>query len=975
MNKRSHSPVTEMLSGKYKIWLMVGLGVLFVIDLSAWAVLLAAGVGASYATIPCLAAIADLVYLGTVAFSNQRFKYARSFFTVYIFISIILCLVWLLNAFVGAQAVYDSAIATAWTVFHIFGIAAIMMTYLYATRLIRAGRTVQLVLAIALSCIAVLGSGIYYGIYLFKDGYFGQGETRALVYTCYGDGTCEVSDIVEGKSDSVVVPYEFNGYKVVRVSANVLTDGINTVTLKCDTDATLFYHDLGEIPTVEINYDVTINVDKENIDVVKSSLYGRPNTRDLGNRLFPIGLDDDEVYITFDYDYRAIGYAGGHLIPTWFGKKGDVFDLSEYEDLQYVQRSDISSDDDMYFCFNRYGNIMSELKAGDAPIDGMAVNDSCANVKVRFQKIFKLYTFASNDSMYEPADYFKCSVVDGVQLAYKLAVADNADRLLDGFDRGEGFERRICIQSSPYSQIPSLEEYLQTCQETEVGISPFWELVQPKVTVKPVGGSTDVVYGNEFSLEAEIEHPILDELNVSYEWADSASRISVEPMLKVSKTIPVGRAEYTVIVKLTAPKLTSLANANADNIYMNITRRPLTVNWTDPESSVYDGNEKTITAELENTLQGDNVRLSNTAFTQTNASTYTYTATLYGADSSNYYIAEGEKHTYSVTPRPTELTWDDKREFEYDGNLHNPTAIAYSLTGEGLLVSVSGAATEAGEYTVTALRFYDSNYTISDSSEKSVKYIIKPKQVDVTWSNTELTYNGQSQAPTATATGVKGEKIDLVVIGGQINANLIDDKLINTYTALATTGSPNYTVNPATARQEFTIEPYTVTVQWGTTTLTYNGKAQVPTAWAIGVNGQEIEMNVYAVDVKEIIDAVDVGGYTAWADSGLANYKQRNQWQAFTITEKTVDVTVNDITIEYGKPMHCSYTIDGVESGDDVTVTCFVDYTPDKNGNIPVGTYEIKAIGLTGAKSSNYKINVVKSGTLTVTAPRKSAEG
>ncbi|MDE6294184.1 MAG: hypothetical protein K2L88_06155, partial [Clostridiales bacterium] len=361
----------------------------------------------------------------------------------------------------------------------------------------------------------------------------------------------------------------------------------------------------------------------------------------------------------------------------------------------------------------------------------------------------------------------------------------------------------------------------------------------------------------------------------------------------------VGVNKYTATVKVSAPQITSCISANAAEISINVLKRPLTVKWTDPEDNVYDGNTKYITAELLNTLENDYIGLSNSQYSQISASTYTYSARLSGFNSNNYYIAEGETHTFTILPRPVALTWDEQTEFEYDGEEHSPTAYAFDLSGGKLGISYYGARTEAGEnYTVTAT-ITDSNYVVDESSADTVNFKIKPKQVDVTWGNTELTYNGQIQAPTARAVGVSSVLVKLSVTGEQIDANLFGDEKTSTYTAVAASADSNYTVNPETASVEF------------------------------------------------------------------------------TIVQRTVTVMVGGITIEYGESFKYEYVVDYVEegiiAGDDVKVNLSVDYTPDENGNIPVGEYDI-IVKLSGEDSKYYILNVERQGKLTVIAPEQEEE-
>ena len=77
MQNDSHSPVTEMLSPKYKLWLLSGIVVMLAGDLCVCLYLWVTGAPDDYWAIPLALAVFDALYIAGIVFSNQRFKYAR----------------------------------------------------------------------------------------------------------------------------------------------------------------------------------------------------------------------------------------------------------------------------------------------------------------------------------------------------------------------------------------------------------------------------------------------------------------------------------------------------------------------------------------------------------------------------------------------------------------------------------------------------------------------------------------------------------------------------------------------------------------------------------------------------------------------------------------------------------------------------------------------------------------------------------
>ena len=966
MKNRFTSPVTEMLSGKYKIFLIVGLSIMLGIDVVAVAVFLSSGIDTLYFIVPFLMLIVDAVYLLGVIVSNQRFTYARGFFLLYIILNFIVFIYGAISAFSSNSAVFGSGIAALWTTLHAFGILTAVVTYVYAAKLIKKWRPAQLVLSAVLPCVIVLSVGLLYIALLFADGYFGQGYTRALIYNYTSDSECEVTGVVNGKGDSIVVPYEFNGHKVTSVSANVLAIDIKNVTLHCDGRAALFY-DIEKYPFY--NRNLVFNVDKDNVDAVKQKFYnyavnGMANTFDLGNRVRPMGLDKDEVYVTFDYDSEAYSRAEGELIPTWYGKKGDYFGLPNDTKINYIRHSDINSDEDLYACDNKTGYILGELKADGARIVGTKVSKSISGVPVRFCKIYKVYVSASNDSKYDVTKHFPYSVnyIGGKhKLDYKLTVAENADRILDCFDRGAAFTYTVRkkVGSLWGETVNSLSQALISGESSDITISPYYSLVSPQVTLSQVGGKATVVYGDDFALNASVTHP-LGEFDFSCFWYLFGSYVDLSQTLN-QRAKTIGTNDYSASVTVAAPEVTSLSASTTAAIGVDVVRRPLTVEWTDPVDNVYNGMEKTVTTKLFNTVAGDSIGLDYSTFTRIDAQTYTFTATLGGTAADNYYIATGESHAFTIMPRPTAIVWNDDTVFTYDGQSHHPTATAMGINSVPLNLSYGGARTDANAKTgvkyVAVVSIPDTNYTIDADSEWTKEFTINQMPVDVNWGNTELTYNRGPQAPTASTMDAGGQEMFLSVSGARTDANAKSGE--DTYTATAYASDKNYIVNEHETTT-FTIAQYGLKVQWYFVSRTYSGGAQKPTAIAFAPNNLQLTLDV----VVDGGDAINVGSsYTARASVSDANYRiESDATTSFAITPYELTVNWSNTTLTYsgdeqlpkaeargatGQLITLTVTGANTAAGDNYTA-----YAAIKEA-IDIQNYTIKA----GTESRGYVIN------------------
>lgn len=123
--------------------------------------------------------------------------------------------------------------------------------------------------------------------------------------------------------------------------------------------------------------------------------------------------------------------------------------------------------------------------------------------------------------------------------------------------------------------------------------------------------------------------------------------------------------------------------------------------------------------------------------------------------------------------------------------------LEYSLDGENWSSELP-TAKNAGTYDVRYRVAGDTDY--QDVEEKTLTVTIAPKVIGITWSNTQFTYNGHTQQPTATATGVlQGENCEITVKGGQ--------KAVGKYIATAAeVSNSNYVLPETGITTEFEIK-------------------------------------------------------------------------------------------------------------------------------------------------------------------------
>ena len=252
-----------------------------------------------------------------------------------------------------------------------------------------------------------------------------------------------------------------------------------------------------------------------------------------------------------------------------------------------------------------------------------------------------------------------------------------------------------------------------------------------------------------------------------------------------------------------------------------------------------------------------------------------------------------KKLEVSVTLNMKSYTYGEEKAIpSVDGNTGNGEVTYYynttGSTSEGTNWSTvtSSTSLDAGTYYMYAVVNETGSY--NGATTNVVEFKVNKKTIETNWGTQILfTYNGKSQAPTATATGATGETINVKVTGAQIDASG------TAYTATASIESVtgggananNYTLTQTT--KEFTISTKLVSAVWTNTSIEYTGGELVPTATAeSGVDGETLSLAVTGATTLP-------GTYTATAsiasvEGGQAkvdNYTLANTTTEFEITK------------------------------------------------------------------------------------------
>ena len=202
----------------------------------------------------------------------------------------------------------------------------------------------------------------------------------------------------------------------------------------------------------------------------------------------------------------------------------------------------------------------------------------------------------------------------------------------------------------------------------------------------------------------------------------------------------------------------------------------------------------------------------------------------------------------------------------------------------------------------------DYDWTDGTTANVNLDWTMAPKQVSVVWgTQVEFTYNGQSQAPTATVdSGVANETI-VLAIEKAINAG----KYVATATIESVTGgnrkAENYTLTNNTKAYTITSKDITssdISAVLNQTTFEYDGKAKEPTATVKDGTKTLTSGKDYTLTYK---NNVNVGTATA-VITGINNYSGTIELE-FTIAPASSVITVTPATIAITKGQKATATV------------------------------------------------------------------
>ena len=854
-----------------KLALLIGSLTAAVADVFVVVLLMIAGLW-GYIALPIVLAVADIAFFVIALFTNFRFRYSLGYTIGYLAVFIGCVLGHLFIIYGGKETAMTAIALIIWVAVHVLNF---LVTVFGAKGAVTRKKGHHFVTALIV--LLFVGATSLYVAFGATMGYFGQGSTtaRPILYV-YDEQTktYTATGVLSGNGTTATIPAEFDGKPVGAIDA-ALFNATRLNTLNIETESDIEIKNLDKLEAVSV---AEIYAPRETLTTLQRELYTAYRDMDTKNDLLltlaantaPSDLTKDEVYITFSYTDRAMACIGETYLPSWIGKKGDVFKLAELaKEIGYTQDTAVTDEALLHKLYtnNTYGGgyiLLPIMLDATTPLDGATVQKSHKNVTVDFEKIYRVKVEEDNDTRHDFSDNFKMDItVDGEQVAYRYVTPSTVATLIPSVTERPGFtlawnykyaNNTVSTEAMTESELLAV---LDNGNLRDFTIKPEWTMNTPVInSLTSSKNSNAFTYGDNVNLTTSATAPADGTfLTYTYIFGGESVQSETNNVLNISPIKMTEAGTYKVIVTASSNDVTSLTSVSEQTIDLTVDKKAISMSWS----------------------------------------------AIGEAGSENTHVYNKEDHAIAVTFNESDFVFED-----------DFTSLAFNYTYNGSTYTSGVNARAAGNYEVTVALLGDNadKYTLSNPTKE---YVIERKSVNVVWTNTTLTYNALEQAPTATAKPedvCEGDTVTVTVAGAKTDTNLkANEQSYKATASLVDTQdqNANYRLTTETTSQIFTIDPREITVKWTGENASdtdfeyiYDGKGHCPVAVFTGVLfNQNLEL-VYKIDSSEDSTKTNANVneefYTAKVTIGNENYKVANPGIVLTQTFK---ITPKKLTIDW----------------------------------------------------------------------------
>lgn len=542
------------------------------------------------------------------------------------------------------------------------------------------------------------------------------------------------------------------------------------------------------------------------------------------------------------------------LVPL-IGIMTSAEEPAEIENLWNVKAKDLTAEYTQGFDYSKY-----DIQPGDVITVGpVSINSSVTKVvKTRVKNDNNKYTW------YNSSSYKRIAVIDNQWAIYQYVIPDNGSDRVNVYVQSMLRECTLVTLNRPFSS----SEYLEYVKENGINIS-FLNPAEYTGQFINVFPKSDDVFGGRLKVQkVNGVSTVVEEVNESY---------------YTSAPIPVKEGD-----------IISLAGSVLENYYYQV--------W------FFNSANKYCSMSRSNTVRyyydkAQNIRVD-ALVVPTGATSMRVIAYEDAYENGNIVVTVNQPmNSASDYQSATKINISGlEKEYTYTGAIIKP-AIELKIGGNVLKLGKDYKLTY-GSKTVGNKKLtitFMNNYAYLGKVVYS--YRIVPKPVDVIWSNTQLVYNGENQAPVGEVVGLIGSDKCNVVVDGAVKCGR--------YISAVRLSNKNYTL-AKNATCEYTISPKPVELVWESTSAVYNGTYQAPVAKVLGI----VENDICDVIVSGA--GKDVGTYVASAAISNPNYViSENTACSFAIAPKGVILTWSNTELFYtGRPQQPTALIFGLENND-----------------------------------------------------------
>lgn len=386
--------------------------------------------------------------------------------------------------------------------------------------------------------------------------------------------------------------------------------------------------------------------------------------------------------------------------------------------------------------------------------------------------------------------------------------------------------------------------------------------------------------------------------------------------------------------------------ASVTTVSAKVEKKEVAVTFTVPTDLVYDGNDKTVTAEITNKCGTDDVSLTLGNATGKAKGNYTTTAdALTGTDAGNYKLpasVPSVEWEITGTPYPHEIILPTASGITYGHKLSDSALTGGDAKGtfawnDGTIVPSAGTYAGTVAFTPTDINFA--------SVTRTVDVAVAKKDVTVAVSDGTKVYGAEpiaQDAFTVTPTGMVNGETDNALLGtlALTSAGNIKTAAVGSYDiTIAQSGTSNYTVTTETIAGGFTV---TRAAQMLTGTASYQ---------------KLLTDKDFALDVKT--DSTDTDAavtYTLTNDGGGAVMLDADGKTVHMKKSGTATITANGLqtaNFEAADPLTITVTIGSMPSVRALATEGITTTDAKIGGVVTVGTIDTTGYGLEYKKASD----------------------